>query len=116
MRISDWSSDVCSSDLPYRDFVGEGRLAAARGVRVDAREQRRARHIRDLLCNGRTHLDAAEIASAREALSDFEQKGVIEWDGEALLIRDCGLPYARHIAAQFDGVRGQVCQIGRAHV
>src|SRR3546814_12498487 len=23
MRISDWSSDVCSSDLPQREFVGQ---------------------------------------------------------------------------------------------
>src|SRR3546814_2365149 len=27
MRISDWSSDVCSSDLNLARFVGEGRLA-----------------------------------------------------------------------------------------
>ncbi|ODU24566.1 oxygen-independent coproporphyrinogen III oxidase [Sphingopyxis sp. SCN 67-31] len=96
---------------PYRDLVGEGRLAAVRGVHVDAREQRRAVHIRDLLCNGRAHLDAAEIPSAQDALSDFEQKGVIEWDGEALVIRDCGLLYARHVAACFDGTRGNIAAV-----
>src|SRR3546814_7017655 len=29
MRISDWSSDVCSSDLPLARLLGEGRLAIA---------------------------------------------------------------------------------------
>jgi len=92
----------------YRDLVGAGRLAAVRGVRVDAGEQRRAGHIRDLLCNGRAHLGAEEIAPARSALSDFERRDLIAWDGDALVIREDGLPYARHVAAQFDAVRGNI--------
>src|SRR3546814_5050955 len=28
MRISDWSSDVCSSDLPFRRTIGSGRNGA----------------------------------------------------------------------------------------
>src|SRR3546814_2432897 len=32
MRISDWSSDVCSSDLPDASFV---EAARAKGVRID---------------------------------------------------------------------------------
>ncbi|MBB5704871.1 oxygen-independent coproporphyrinogen III oxidase [Sphingopyxis panaciterrulae] len=93
---------------PYRDLVGAGRLAAARGVRVDAGEQRRARYIRDLLCSGRAHLGAGELAPARSALSDFERRDLIEWNGDVLVIRDCALPYARHVAAQFDGIRGPI--------
>src|SRR3546814_18531416 len=34
MRISDWSSDVCSSDLPFRGYVGIARYLATRGVDV----------------------------------------------------------------------------------
>src|SRR3546814_6363452 len=38
MRISDWSSDVCSSDLPQRrkpdDRAGHGAAAARRGLRL----------------------------------------------------------------------------------
>src|SRR3546814_7006714 len=44
MRISDWSSDVCSSDLPVREFTGwldtdaiSAALAAQSIVLVDAR-------------------------------------------------------------------------------
>src|SRR3546814_9279068 len=33
MRISDWSSDVCSSDLVARDVVGKVRHAARLGAR-----------------------------------------------------------------------------------
>lgn len=93
---------------PYRDLVEAGQLAVARGVRVDAKEQRRARHIRDLLCNGRAHLDAGELAPVRSALSDFEGRGIVAWDDRTLVIRDCGLPYARHVAARFDRIRGDI--------
>ncbi|PAL22279.1 oxygen-independent coproporphyrinogen III oxidase [Sphingopyxis sp. GW247-27LB] len=96
---------------PYRDLVEAGRLAVARGIRVDAEEQRRAGHIRDLLCNGCAHLGLDEIAPARNALSDFERRGIIAWDDGALVIRDCGLPYARHVAARFDRIRGNIRSI-----
>ena len=96
---------------PYRDLVETEQLAVTRGVRVDAMEQRRAEHIRNLLCNGRAQLDAEALAPARDALADFEQRGIIAWDGDALLIRDCGLPYARHVAAQFDSIRGRIATV-----
>ncbi|ALC12859.1 oxygen-independent coproporphyrinogen III oxidase [Sphingopyxis sp. 113P3] len=96
---------------PYRDLVGTERLAATRGVRIDAMERRRAEHIRDLLCNGRARLDAAAIAPARDTLFDFEQRGIIAWEGDTLLIRECGLPYARHVAAQFDSIRGAIAAV-----
>src|SRR3546814_7366247 len=34
MRISDWSSDVCSSDLPARRLAPPARTASARKVRA----------------------------------------------------------------------------------
>src|SRR3546814_5810361 len=42
MRISDWSSDVCSSDLGRKDFGGAGGrmghgLSMRRGRRIDGR-------------------------------------------------------------------------------
>jgi oxygen-independent coproporphyrinogen-3 oxidase len=92
---------------PYRDIVTSGGLAAVRGVTLDREQQRRARYIRDLLCRGRAHLEVGEGALAREALADFEARGIVEWEGGDLVIRECGLPYARHVAAQFDSLRGQ---------
>src|SRR3546814_1368448 len=38
MRISDWSSDVCSSDLLARDVSGRERVVEEASVPVDARE------------------------------------------------------------------------------
>src|SRR3546814_11170552 len=37
MRISDWSSDVCSSDLPAFEHVGEGGLPVIDGGHARAR-------------------------------------------------------------------------------
>src|SRR3546814_15607658 len=39
MRISDWSSDVCSSDLVYTQLCGQPRLGQGRQVRSVARLQ-----------------------------------------------------------------------------
>src|SRR3546814_18834187 len=45
MRISDWSSDVCSSDLTGRRLAVDAELAVpARGVRPDDVEQGSPRH------------------------------------------------------------------------
>src|SRR3546814_6462661 len=44
MRISDWSSDVCSSDLADARAIGEER--PARGGELFARPVRRLRHAR----------------------------------------------------------------------
>ncbi len=96
---------------PYRDIIGEGKVAASRGVRLSQDEQRRALHIRELLCLGRTQLDSAEHLAVRETLADYERRGVIGWDKTDLVIRARGLPYARHIASEFDLVRGQVANL-----
>lgn len=92
---------------PYRDTVGEGRLAAVRGVALDDEQQRRARHISELLCSGRTLLGGEGAAHFRGVLADYEERGIISWEGDLLLVEKCGLPYARHVAAQFDSKRGQ---------
>src|SRR3546814_2734470 len=41
MRISDWSSDVCSSDLPDRvaDFIAIGKQRAARVLVPESRQE-----------------------------------------------------------------------------
>ncbi|MGR4892494.1 oxygen-independent coproporphyrinogen III oxidase [Sphingopyxis sp. LARHCG72] len=93
---------------PYRDLVNDGRLAAVRGVEVPDEQRARAGHIRDILCNGRTHLAPRSRARVRDALKDYEQRGVIDWNKGDLVIRDSGLPYARHVAAQFDSLRGHI--------
>ncbi len=92
----------------YRDLVGEGRLTAVRGVAIDDAQQMRGKNIRNLLCSGRTHIETEGRERVRSILSDYERRGVIAWDADDLVIRDEGLPYARHVAAQFDSVRGAI--------
>ncbi|WP_256837399.1 radical SAM protein [Sphingopyxis sp. KK2] len=100
----------------YRDMVMEGRLASVRGVQLDADEQRRAGHIRDLLCTHRTHLNACERAVAQGGLAEYGQKGLIKWEGTDLVISNRGLPYARHVAAEFDRIRGKLVSTKPASV
>jgi oxygen-independent coproporphyrinogen-3 oxidase len=92
----------------YRELIGAGRLAAVRGVALDGNQRERAVIIRDLLCNGRARLSPEWQDAARPALAEYDKRGVIDWQGDDLLIRDSGLPYARHVAAEFDRLRGHV--------
>src|SRR3546814_5375542 len=61
MRISDWSSDVCSSDLTGRAlrFPGQGRVHPMRYLAGLARAVRRA--------GGRIHRDTAYVADRETA-------------------------------------------------
>lgn len=93
---------------PYRALVAEGRLTAVRGVRVGEEERVRAAIIRDLLCRGQADLDHRWAEAARVALAGLEARNLLEWEGDRLRIGADALPYARLIAAQFDGVRGSV--------
>ncbi|SEH11260.1 oxygen-independent coproporphyrinogen-3 oxidase [Sphingopyxis sp. YR583] len=93
---------------PYRDMVGEGRLTAVRGVAMDDAQQVRGKNIRDILCSGRTRIGMDRGEHVRKILADYERRGVVEWDADDLVIRGEGLPYARHVAAQFDSVRGAI--------
>ena len=92
---------------PYRDLVGEGGLTAVRGVTIDDAQQLRGKAIRNILCSGRTRVETDQNR-VREILADYERRGIIEWDADDLIISDEGLPYARHVAAQFDSVRGTI--------
>jgi oxygen-independent coproporphyrinogen-3 oxidase len=92
----------------YRDLIGEGRLAATRGVSIDADERERGTLIRDLLCRGRAYIQASMSEATHIAMAALEVRGLIGWEADNLIIRDCGRPYARHIAAQFDRVRGKL--------
>ncbi|WP_428680876.1 oxygen-independent coproporphyrinogen III oxidase [Sphingopyxis sp.] len=93
---------------PYRDLIGEGRLAAVRGVVRAQEERERAAIISDLLCQGRTRLEGRWVQATQVSLADFGAQRLIDWDGDTLIIRDDALPYARIIASQFDRIRGSV--------
>lgn len=92
----------------YRDLVAEGRLTATRGVLIDAIERDRGTIIRDLLCSGRARIHAPMSEATHIAMAALEDRGLIGWEADNLVIRDCGRPYARHVAAQFDRVRGKL--------
>src|SRR3546814_9440395 len=62
MRISDWSSDVCSSDLRNRVHVDARRAAADRTVEVEQR-----RHVPTLAVDQDQHLIGRETAQRRGA-------------------------------------------------
>src|SRR3546814_9513715 len=90
MRISDWSSDVCSSDLEAHRVERRHRLITARGPRLAAIEQRQ--------------LDILERARARQQVEALKHEAEILAPQQRALIA----------VEPFDMVPAE--QIGRAHV
>lgn len=96
---------------PYRDIIGSQHLAATRGVKLDDDDRRRDAIIRAILCRGRARIDRVWLAPARDALADFERRGLIAWDGDELVLTDDARAYARVIAARFDRFRGSLLPV-----
>lgn len=87
----------------YGLLVGNGQLPGSRGIATPAQERRRGRTIEALLCTGQADLGALpHLAQLRSALSAFEQRKLIEWNGACLHLKPDAQPYARTIAATLD--------------
>lgn len=92
--------------------VEEGRLPAARGVRLDADDRLRADVIERLMCDFAVDLAAvaaAHGADPRALLTGPEQRleamaadGILTRDGSRIRMTEIGLPYVRQVAACFD--------------
>ncbi len=108
--ISDFPGAVLQNEKHsgrYHAVIGQGRFATALGVRRSAEDRRRGALIEALLCSGRA--DAGPLAAdpaIRDRLAGFEAAGLLAWRGTALILADDAMPYARSIAAAFDGHRG----------
>ena len=62
--------------------------------------------IEALLCTGQADVGALpDLAQVRAALSEFEQRNLIEWQGNHLNLAPRAQPYARTIAATLDSWR-----------
>jgi oxygen-independent coproporphyrinogen-3 oxidase len=93
---------------PYRNMISAGQLPATRGVAPGPEDVRRGDIINAILCRGSARLDASILPTARAALAEFERRGLLFWENETLVLKPGSEPYARVIAAQFDGYRGAI--------
>ena len=88
----------------YRMLALAGRLPAERGVARGREDRARGEIIETLLCRGEA--DAGVFAeAARGQLEPFSEKGLLRWSGTRLFLAPEARPYARTIAAVFDGWR-----------
>src|SRR3546814_5322731 len=104
MRISDWSSDVCSSDLCRETAIGERRPAPAIWLHhVIGRVRNRAM--------------VADIEYASALILIGRKTGMLAVDVGGPIIGEGGAP--AHAAGEFGHdppVRLRLAEIGRAHV
>jgi oxygen-independent coproporphyrinogen-3 oxidase len=95
------------SDIPsYVRVITDGRLAAARGCRLDAAEKQRARTIESLMCVFQADLDVTapdmEFAEELSLLQPLVQDGLVRVEGRVVAATDTGRQVVRVIAAVFD--------------
>jgi oxygen-independent coproporphyrinogen-3 oxidase len=89
----------------YRETVAAGLLPVERGIRRDRQEQARARVIEQLLCAGRARAGRELLQAARPALAIFAERQLLRIEDDSIELAADALPYARLIAACFDGHR-----------
>src|SRR3546814_5801788 len=88
MRISDWSSDVCSSDLltGHRGCVKLWRWSNAKGGGDDRRDDNPGRPERGRLSGGRSF--SQRVRRTGRVCSERDFRGPGTWrDGEAVVVR-----------------------------
>src|SRR3546814_20668763 len=88
MRISDWSSDVCSSDLltGHRGCVKLWRWSNAKGGGDDRRDDNPGRPERGRLSGGRSF--SQRVRRTGRVCSERDFRGPGTWrDGEAFVVR-----------------------------
>lgn len=89
----------------YRTLLSEGQVPAARGIVRSAEDRSRGAVIEAILCHGEARIEDPLAWEARMRLAEFEQHGLIGWEGHTLRLQPDALPYARTIAARFDAYR-----------
>jgi len=89
----------------YRMLLSQDALPAACGVTRSADDRTRGAVIEQLLCLGRSAVDARLLEQVIGGLRPFLLARLCSVDGGELVIAPRGLSYARSIAAQFDPYR-----------
>src|SRR3546814_12396185 len=84
MRISDWSSDVCSSDLPALDSLIAEALAANLDARLAVARLDEARALAGVSRAGRLPGGGVDASYQRRRLADAERPGGQPREGDAL--------------------------------
>src|SRR3546814_18460949 len=108
MRISDWSSDVCSSDLGQANTSAvhhhfgsrEGLIQAVHDMRVPAMEKARQERLAEIDRAGRTDLEAllgALLLPIIEVLPPDERRSFAKFMLSILTLADAEHPFLRSI-------------------
>ncbi len=98
----------------YRMLVGADQLPGRKGVVRTPEDQRRGEVITNLLCRGRAELPADLLATSRERLAPFIARGLARLEDSMLTLEQGSEPYARSVAAIFDGYRQGARQFSSA--
>lgn len=89
----------------YRMKLSQSQLTVTRGIARSQADQLRGSVIENLLCHGEADIPPVLLGQVRNAIVPFIDKSLAVLDEHRLTITPNGLPYARTIAALFDGYR-----------
>src|SRR3546814_5326712 len=124
MRIRDWSSDVCSSDLQYAKALRAGGLPVARGIALTAEDRLRRDIIQALMCRFAVDLRAEAVAHGQPGfdfsdglarLRPLADEGLVTLQGSKVTVTGDGRRAVRLIASCFDAYLGAASATGGRH-
>ena len=105
-RFGDGYVQNIADVLRYVRAISAGRLAPARGCRLDAAERQRARTIESLMCRFQADLDvtAPDMPFDEELvlLQPLVRDGLVQVEGRVVMATEAGRSVVRVVAAVFD--------------
>jgi len=104
--ISDlWSAFAQNTkDLnEYFKLIEEQRLPVTKGHLLTPEDEVIRKNILNLMCKFATEIDSVDLLlDVQNRLKEIEHDGMIEWEGNSLIVLDAGKPFIRNICMALD--------------
>lgn len=91
----------------YKEMVAKGEIPVFKGHILNEEDLKIRKHILNLMCNLETSFESEEtqfieLEDTRERLEEMEADGLLEWQGDKLIVTEAGRIFVRNICMTFD--------------
>lgn len=91
----------------YKEMVSKGEIPVFKGHILNEEDLKIRKHILNLMCNLETSFESEEtqfieLEDTRERLEEMEADGLLEWQGDKLIVTEAGRIFVRNICMTFD--------------
>ena len=91
----------------YKEMVRNGEIPVVKGHILNEEDLKIRKHILNLMCNLETSFESEEtqfieLEDTRIRLEEMEADGLLEWQGDKLIVTEAGRIFVRNICMTFD--------------